>query len=589
MANLNRPLGSMFQPNIDNALRLHAKLALRSERHGHYSDLFVDVDQLQALDTPDWQVVYGRRGTGKTLLLGMLDERSASTPEPRHLSVLITAPDCKVSPVGRTVPDKVRALGYFQTFLELLIDQVTEQLDHLLKEPGFLGRLTGQRRRSSDRAFELMVELLELASRGIPVGAFSDASDVREQTVSLETGQSTGLSASADVSARAKAGISAKVEASSDRRESETQQARTSSNPVPRFALVRRRLLELLEVLEIERLNILIDEWSMLDPTGATGIQPEFAEYLKRTFHGAAVVSVKIATNRYQTRFSNRGAGGSYRGLEMEADLFTGTNLDRAVLDRERLVTFYESLLFNRLALVDTGLKRFKPRGAAAPDDTFILSIFHDKRAFDELVKGAEGIPRDFLSLFNSVAKSYGHTVETRWTATQVKDVIRQRSITGQDAIEYRSVTSQLVDPCIRTVVAHTRSRIFFVGREHHPSVQDPLDELLEKRLIHDHPRDEIPAFARESSHAYLIDYGLWLDWERTRAADGPPGPENPLPDLSEDLPNWQIDPTQIEREDRVTCPHCGRVFTTDEPSYDRKGLCPECFEPIDDVVPDPA
>lgn len=575
----------MFQPNIDNALRQHTKLALRSERHGHYRDLFVDVDQLRALDTPDWQVVYGRRGTGKTLLLGMLEQSAAPSAESRQLSVLITAPDCKVSPVGRTVPDKVRALGYFQTFLELLIDRVTEQIDELIKEPGFVGKITGQRRRSSDHAFELMVELLELAGRGMPVSAFSELSIVREHTISSERSESLDAGIGAEIGTKSKVGISARMDTSSDRHEQATRQDRMAANPVPRFALVRRCLLELLETLEIKRLNILIDEWSMLDPTGATGIQPEFAECLKRTFHGAEAVSVKIATNRYQTRFSNRGAGGSYRGLELEADLFTGTNLDRAVLDRDRLVTFYETLLFNRLALFDTGLKRFKPRNATAPDSTFVLSIFHDRRAFDELVKGAEGIPRDFLSLFNGVAKSYGHTVETRWTATQVKDVIRQRSVTGQDAIEYRSITSQLVDPCIRTVVAHTRSRIFFVSREHHPSVQDPLDELLEKRLIHDHPRDDVPNFARDGWHAYLIDYGLWLDWERTRAADGPPGPENALPESVTDMRHWQIDPSQIEREDLVTCPHCGRVFTTDEPSYDRKRLCPECFEPVVGMV----
>ncbi|MEA2131599.1 MAG: hypothetical protein QOJ85_4490, partial [Solirubrobacteraceae bacterium] len=159
-------------------------------------------------------------------------------------------------------------------------------------------------------------------------------------------------------------------------------------------------------------------------------------------------------------------------------------------------------------------------------------------------------------------------------------------SVAGQDDIEYRSVTSQVIDPCIRNVAAATQSRIFFVRREHIAQLDDALDELLEKRLIHDYPREDLPAFAREASRAYLVDYGLWLDWERTRGIPaGPDVDESALPANKTELADWHVDPSPIEREDRVRCPHCGSVFTLEQPAYARKGLCPECFEP---VGPDP-
>src|ERR1700709_1471262 len=96
---VNRPVAAQFQENIGRALQQHDKLPLRSELHRRYSDLYVDANQLQLLETPDWQGVYGRRGTGKTLLFSMYVERTRPlTMGRREVSLLIPTQDCMVSP-----------------------------------------------------------------------------------------------------------------------------------------------------------------------------------------------------------------------------------------------------------------------------------------------------------------------------------------------------------------------------------------------------------------------------------------------------------------------------------------------------------
>src|SRR6266568_1667 len=140
-ASRNRRLPPLYRESLERALR--TPLPLRSEQHGNYLDLFVDTGHLQLLRNPDWQVVYGRRGTGKTFLLGVLQEQAArSLAESRILSVFVTAQDSLVSPVGREVPDKIRALGYFQTFIELLTTRVLESVDQLTADASFLDTLT---------------------------------------------------------------------------------------------------------------------------------------------------------------------------------------------------------------------------------------------------------------------------------------------------------------------------------------------------------------------------------------------------------------------------------------------------------------
>jgi hypothetical protein len=149
-------------------------LPLRSEQHGNYLGLFVDTGHLHLLRNPDWQVVYGRRGTGKTFLLGVLQEEAArSLTESRIMSIFVTAQDCLVSPVGREVPDKIRALGYFQTFIELLTDRVAESVDRLTADTSFLDTLTGRRHHLLDRIVGLQYDLLVAAQQGAPVLAYS--------------------------------------------------------------------------------------------------------------------------------------------------------------------------------------------------------------------------------------------------------------------------------------------------------------------------------------------------------------------------------------------------------------------------------
>ncbi len=59
---------------IGEALRQHHNLALRAENHTSYQDLFVDNKQVDLVKNSDWQVIYGRRGIGKTFLLNILKE-----------------------------------------------------------------------------------------------------------------------------------------------------------------------------------------------------------------------------------------------------------------------------------------------------------------------------------------------------------------------------------------------------------------------------------------------------------------------------------------------------------------------------------
>ncbi len=578
-----RPRGQRYTAEFEKAIRDVARLELRSEEHKRYLDLFVDFGHLEQLQSKSWQLIFGRRGTGKTHLLGALNEQSSKNlADTRILWLYFSAQDFLLSPFGIQTTDRERAVGFFQTFIHRLGRQLTDDVDVILHSPRFLDRLTGQRRRLQDRVEEKVVEILLLVDIGRPVAAYSDITSSSKMTRQREAG--SGVDASISVSPGRLPAVSAGGRAGTSSHTQRSDESSIAARPVPRFQEVRERIVELLELLELEHLYILIDEWSVLDPTTSSAIQPEFAELLKRTFGGSGVVTVKIATNRFQTKLSNRGAGTGYRGLEVNADIFDGVNLDRALVGREHLVRFYRKLLLKRLCLANPAIATvYDPDNDLAAEGA-VLEIFSNHEAFRELVTGADGIPRRFLDIFVHLAISNEYALDDPWTVGEVHRAIVATSLPTEEEIDIHSEGNQILWGQAREIVSRTHSRILLAQKGDRDDLRRALGELLEKRVIHEVPPDEVPVDIRADYDAYSIDYGTWLDWE---SAVGLLEREElrAVPLSASTADRFTLDPGRIKRQGHH-CVNCEAQFDASARSYVVRGLCPVCFEPAD-VRPD--
>jgi len=568
--------------HVESALKNHHQLAFRSELHRNYSDLFVDHDQLAVLERPEWQVVFGRRGTGKTLLLGMQRERANERlADDRVLHIFTTAQDCLVSPVGKQMSDEVKAHAYFHELIRILVARISERVDELLGgRRSLLDQILGAERHKRDRLQDVMLQLLMEAEIGNPVPAFRSEQRTRKElhTEKRKAGAAGGVGLKTDG-----APLSAKLEVNvqSERERLHELEAKVEEVPAARYSSVRARLIDLLDALHLRALVLQIDEWSVLDPTAATAIQPIVAELLKRTFSGTHRFSIKIATNRYQTKLNNRGASTARKGLELNADIFEATNLDHVFRDEAHLFEFYEELLYRRLRLVEPGLLAFERVRGDRPGAALVQNIFKDRRAFEVLVRGAEGVPRDFLAAFNEMSRARSHRVRPRWETAFVEGSLRKRSVlTRQSEFEYQSEADQLLTLCVRPIVEKLGTRQFLVRLSDMPILDSALEELLEKRLIHEVPVHLMLAHARASYRAFLLDYGLWLDWEST-ASRSSRADERALPSDVDQLAQCAIDASRVRPDEIVACPHCNARFSVDARPYVVRGLCASCYEPI--------
>jgi hypothetical protein len=570
---------ALYRPLIEAAILEHTAMPTRSDQHGRYSSHYVDIGLLGQLHSGDWQVLFGRRGTGKTQLLGTLFERLSSPSEADDIAIFFTGFQFRASPVGGDVPDQLRGLGYFQCFIDDLSVELSKRVDLLLQSSSVGSKLSGSASRRREKAEKLGIEILMLAQTGTPLSAYGLTKQGYGESSDRTTGSKYSAHAGLDLSLlAAKPAVKAGAERVTSRSSRTTTDLVFDSPAVPRFSKVRRKILELLDQLGANRLYILIDEWSAMDSSASSTIQPIFAELLKITFAGTPRITVKIATNRYQSRFSNQAGRGAHRGLELGADIFPAVNLDRAVLNDDDLLRFYEQLLFRRLSVAEPRLAVFDPNGDGTPDEQFLLSIFKDARAYRELVQGAEGIPRRFLRVFNALAERSNYRLRELWGASSVQEMI-MATLDDDTDLAYHSEASQLILQLQDLVVA-TKSRIFFVDREDAPMLQNAIDELLEKRLVHEVPRNRVSANLRGHFDVYTVDYGLWLDWQRSMRAAGAATSvieELPMPTARVDAEARSVTAAGISR-DQMRCVNCDFLFPRSSRPYEIRGLCPNCY-----------
>ena len=531
---------AMFAEAIGEALEKLRLMETRAEHHGDYTELFVDFGNNvpHLLDSDQWQVIFGRRGTGKTHLLGLFGEQ-----HPRNhdtLTLLFAGWGVGGDSVRIGVSATYIAYDLFFDFLDQVTSRVNAAVDLRLRDEQFCRDLGAGRAHITTEITKLQVRLLDSA---------------------LSTESNDG----AELEPPDQLPYNQRGFSQNDLRASMVHKARTTGTV----------LHNLLKLAGIERLNILIDEWATLDRSASTAIQPSFAHLLLHAFKGSSRITVKIATNKYQTRFSNRQSGTNYIGLELEQDVFTAVNLDRA-LDPATREDFYETLLFKRLSYYEKELSVLSGSDGT-PDAVFINSIFHDRRAFRELLNGSEGIVRRFLKTISSLMTSRGYDANNLWRTDDVIMELKRTSAREEDDISYHSAASQLLGNGIKSLVTSTGTRTFLVEGENRRNLRPALEELLEGRLVHEH-RDQLPAALREDYDAYDLDYGLWLDWLTALSADDIDQHRVSIEWAKIDTSSLVIDSEGVDLKFRE-CGSCGTRFSEQALSFQVKRLCPECFE----------
>jgi hypothetical protein len=454
------------------ALEALTKIPRRAERQSQETlgETFVDIGPLfSTLNRSEHQVIYGRRGTGKTHALGALQTTLA------RASICSVYLDMRtVGSAGGLYSDTTQPLASRAT--QLLID-VIEALHTELSEFVYA-------QMSESKDVTLLVNALDrLATAATEVEVVGSAEEEVEEGEEDSRQRKKG----AAISLSPKPELRLSFDGETGKKSTRTTRRRLSGEArcAVKFGPLAGALKKVVSILPGRELWLLLDEWSALP----LELQPVLADLLRRAIFPVRGVTVKIAAIERRSKFAVWREDRDYLGIELGADASQDINLDdylRLSANDERAQHFFGDLFLRHVAAVSPEVAAEFP---ANPDGRrhFIWAMWDHDQSFTEMIRAAEGIPRDGINITGTAAQTAAVPDYMLRGGISVDDVRgaargwflrdKEGSIKGD-----RQATRALAN--IVGFVANRRKRTFLIEREHdsrHKIIQD----LYDARLIH--------------------------------------------------------------------------------------------------------
>lgn len=466
-----RPLVNVPMVPLDDE-RLDRLVALIKDsfrvREDH-DPIYVDLGgHLSRIASDQHQVIFGRRGSGKSCLL-VHYFRSARTRD--TCAIYVSA-------------DEVKRLGYPDLLIRLLI---------LLLRAFPQGKLDRARglvpflRTDLQRQLATLQKLLDRAEQ-----ADVTEQDTRERRGGITTPTGGGAAPTIDF-------------------HSGGTQQRTSAFREEKLDALERHLQDYKQTLReslarsrYSRATFLLDDFYLVHPS----LQADVLDYLHRLARGTRIY-LKVGTIRHRTALARYDAGQTI-GVELYQDA-EPLDLDQTFEDMTATHTYLAAMLdsMGREVGIDNASRTY-----LSQDGLFQLTL------------ASGGVPRDYLNIFVEavqIARELGHT---KWlTPTTVykgayrimrrTKLVNLREDVGADAARLERVYQRLLNFCLR----EKRKTAFLVSEEEaqqRPTEHELIQQLMDFKLIHVVEPDTSAASGRPGRYeAYTLDFAFFMEPRR--------------------------------------------------------------------------
>lgn len=458
---------------------------------------FVDSAPLfTLLSSANNQVIYGRRGTGKTHALKVLAEHV----EQKLGGIPVYLDMRTIGSNGSIYADGSRALAERASTL------LSDALSGLLNEFYSIALTTIENHPHPAEVTRRLDALQESISTIKIIG------DASEETTESTRHQS-GSSAKLEVKVAPKPSVSGQIgQTSSDDRSRQQVVKRAGRESIHlTFGSIAGALADMVTILGGRRVWFLIDEWSEVP----IDLQPYLADLFRRVVLPVNEITIKIAAIEHRTNFLINKTRGEYIGLELGADVSADLNLDDFLVfdnSQEKATDFISSLIYRHYESAPDNDISFRDA------NSLLSAIFTQRPVFEEFVRAVEGVPRDALNLIAKVVtKAFGRQIAMNDVRAGARDWYNQDKAA---VIRNDGSLGDLLQHIVAEVIGTRRARAFLLSSK---SRHDGVDKLFDSRLLHILKKNV-------SSHddpgqrydVYKIDYGCYVDLiNTTKAPEG--------------------------------------------------------------------
>jgi hypothetical protein len=450
----------------------------------------VDVETLQSsfvgvgsidlrLSSPDHQVIYGRRGTGKTHTLKYIVSNPPKNAVPLYIDLR------SIGSNGSVYGDAT--LSFQQRATTLLVDFLRALHEQLLTF------FVEDKNSDLSKAGPQLDRLLDAVSATRVDGPVS----VTEKGIATNAEKAQ---AGFDIS-MATLSLMGKAELSKESSDSLELSYNVIRDSHVIFGDLNAPLKELSSSIGNNKFILLIDEWSDIP----LELQPFLADLIRKALISSGM-TLKIAAIEHRSNFAVFNSSGQYIGLQLGADIMADINLDDFMVfenDELKAVQFFKNMIYRHCLshLSDEDAKKYKD------EDVFALAIFTEKRALEEFVRASEGVPRDALNLLHKAAFK---AVDRRVGVEDVRAAAREWYQSDKAAfINQDSETRRLLNWIIDNVIRGRKARAFLFDSDRR---EELIDRLFDARSLHVLKKNVSSKEGGQRYDAYKLDYGCYVD-----------------------------------------------------------------------------
>ena len=456
-------------------------------------NLCANKENIDALDNPVPQVVWGRRGTGKTTLLKafVCYINWISSNSRNQLATYVVMSE--ILPTREELPDIIVGKYSLPIYVyKEMVSSIYEQIENYFTECE--NRLS---RKQKNELLNLGIELLSMVSTS---SVTKGISITETENIQVEAGLGGAIRSPEPIDKVLNfAGLARKTRTTGK----ETVKFKELSYVV-NTKKIKQILEEILRIIKIERLYICIDEFSDIDSKADEwSVQHNLAQLIKQTFMKSPRFSLKIAAIWGKTKFHERSLQKTI-GFEYEEDIFKGADLDFMFSgDNQAASCFFKNAILNTYALTNHVNEKEKESLA----NYFVEHLITFER-FKYLVCGSQGIARGFNILLGRYLESIDDD-----NLVLSYDQIYQLIINHYLNNVRRKIPYQLdIVKEIDRYVTNSLHRYFLISRSDYNRCEKILKYLASKNYLIQIPGQKTKRELRDSYKLFLINYGNYLD-----------------------------------------------------------------------------
>ena len=573
----------------------------KSERlpYNSFYELYSHTALINQMQAPGHQVIWGRRGTGKTHLLKAFCQSINETDDGKFIALYISCEEIETETPRTDVfsndMERVKQFAWesMKRFIKLFTDRAIDHYEKILNEQVRCGKITKTAKKEiMDKADTIFLELMSIhdfvhkTETTIGEQAEEYEEEVNGDVVLKETYMKISISEilkcllSFDFACIMEGfkGLFSKGSSSIKNgtvRRSRRKTIITESHVD--FVKLREKIDLLVSSLGVMRIFICIDELSRIDEKNAISFQPVFLDYLRKIFFSTPTITIKIASIRELTHLYSKVRMKNAYGIRNGHDITELVNFDDmfSISNSQKKLEMFSDMLSKRIKYYNKNKENND-----FPAEYVIDTLFKESRHLIALIDLSHGLPRNFLNNLRNCLLRVDYNLQKNFIHwyLSVDIAVDAYSNEKRALIEFNAGTLYSL---IQDYVLSSRQYFFIIRNDHVKNFKEDINDLYGKEIIHRLPSKMTPINIRNEYKPFYIDLGFYFfiidDKKYNNYKEQNKEFILSLPeDIATNEKKYVIDPNQIA-SDFIECPSCNKRLSKKHAVYKSVKLCYFC------------